>query len=90
MAGATKNHVRTRGCSLMGLAKNARDPAKVSGKHNRSDEDGNTRQLRLTGNWLSLLRRGVPVSSRRGVPRSEEDEWVDFVFGHESSFPQRR
>mgnify|MGYP003334272432 CR=1 FL=1 len=63
------------GCSLMGLVKKARDAASMPKKCNRSDVNENTRQLVLTGIWLSLLRRGVPVS----WPRSEEDEWGDFA-----------
>ena len=46
--------------------------------------------IRLTGTWLSLLRRGVPVSSWREGARSEEVEWAEVVFGDGLIFPQRR
>ncbi len=73
----------------MGLVKKARDAASVPKKCNRSDANENTRQLVLTGIWLSLLRGGVPVSPRGGL-RLEEEEWGEFLFGDGVSFPQRR
>ena len=36
--------------------------------------------LRLCGRKLSLLSCGIAASPWHGGPRSEEDEWVEFVF----------
>ena len=75
----------------MGLAKTLWILLPCHEKHNRSHAKDNTQQLTLIGIWLLLQRVGVPVSPRRGGrPRSEEKEWVEFVFGHEQIFPQRR
>ena len=69
------------GCSLMGLAKNALDPASVTGRTQPFRRKRQRASGYAPGTWLSLLCRGVAVSPRRGGPQSEEDEWVEFARG---------
>ena len=65
----------------MGLAKNALDPASVTGRTQPFRRKRQRASGYAPGTWLSLLCRGVAVSPRRGGPQSEEDEWVEFARG---------